>query len=164
MSGPARTIDDVPLSDVLPDDYVAGAGELRRLARALELHRAAAGRIQWWWFPEHSTPPSVPTERDYRLLFDTAITLFSTGYDWLALTLDVAWCPELTVNAAVEVACWCYPDHNMHQVREEQWPVTNSHDLVEGFAAGTAMLMNFLDSGPFHPSPWRIEAGLPEKQ
>ena len=156
------SIDHVPLSDVLPADYVAAAGELRRLARRLDLHPAAADRIRWWWFPEHSMRPSVPSELLCPLLFDTAIRLFDTGFDWLELTLNVGWCPELTVNAAVEVACWCSPDHNMHQVREEHWPVTNRHDLVEGFAATTAMLTDVLDSGPFDPSPWRVEAGLPD--
>jgi hypothetical protein len=162
MSGPAMSIDHVPLSDVLPSDYVAAAGDLRRLARELDVHRAAADRIGWWWYPEHSRHPPVHVERDYLLLFDTTITLFSGGFDWLELTLDVAWCPELTVNAAVEVACWCSQDHNMHQVRAEHWPVTNSHDLVQAFAAGTAMLTNVLDSGPFDPRAWRVEAGLPD--
>lgn len=153
------SIDHVPLSDVLPSDYVAAMDELQRLARTLDLHRAAADRIGWWWYPEHRRPPSGDA---YVLLFDTTITLFNSGHDWLELTLDVAWRPELTVNAAVEVACWCQQDHGMHQVRSERLPVANSHDLAESFAGGIAILTNVLDSGPFDPSAWRVGAGLPD--
>jgi hypothetical protein len=100
----------------------------------------------------------------YLLLVDTTITLYGTRDDWLELTLDIAWIkpPKLTVNAAVEVACWCPRDHNMHQVREASWPVADSHELVEAFAAGTAMLVDVLGSGPFEPRPWRLQAGLPD--
>ena len=55
--------------------------------------------------------------------------------DWLELTLDVGWCPDLTVNAAVEMACWCSPDHNMHHVREGCWPVANGQFLANRAAA-----------------------------
>lgn len=104
----------------------------------------------------------MPAERSYELVFDTTITLFNQGSDWLELTLDVGWRPELTVNAAVEVACWCSPDHNMHQVRESHWPVAGTEELVEAFAAGVTMLADVLDSGPFEPGPWRLDAGLPD--
>lgn len=162
MSGPVMSIGHVPLADVLPSDYVAVMGELQRVAGALDLHPAAVDRIGWWWYPEHRKRPPVATDGVYVLLFDTTIALFNSGHDWLELTLDVAWCSGLTVNAAVEVACWCSQDHNMHQVRNERWTVTNSHDLAESFAAGTVLLTNVLDSGPFDPSAWRLEAGLPD--
>jgi hypothetical protein len=162
MSGPATSIAHVPLSEVLPSDYAAAADDLRRLARELELHRSATDRIEWCWYPEHTSHPPGPAERCYLLLFDTTIALFASGLDWLELTLDVAWSPQLTVNAAVEVACWCPQDHNMHQVRAAHWPVTNGRDLVEAFAAATAMVTNVLDSGPFDPSAWRVAAGLPQ--
>jgi hypothetical protein len=88
--------------------------------------------------------------------------LFDQGSDWLELTLDVAWHPELTVNAAVEVGCWCSPDHNMHQVRGGHGPVVGTDELVEAFTAGTATLVDVLDSGQFDPRLWRLEAGLPD--
>jgi hypothetical protein len=156
------SIDQLPLSDALPSDYAAAVGELRRSARVLEAHPAAVDRIGWWWYPKHRSLSSLQTEHAYILLFDTTITLFNSGHDWLELTLDLAWRPELTVNAAVEVACWCSEDHYMHQVRAEHWPVTNHYDLAESFAAGTAMLTNVLNSGPFDPSDWRVAAGLPD--
>ncbi|GIJ38344.1 hypothetical protein Vwe01_16690 [Micromonospora andamanensis] len=160
MAGPVTSIDQVPLPDVLPSEYAAALDELQRLGRTLDVHRAAATRIGWWWYPEHRQRPPVPADGVHLLLFDTTITLFNSGQDWLELTLDVAWGSRLTVNAAVEVGCWCSQDHNMHQVRSENWPVTGSHDLVRGFAAGIAMLTIVLDSGSFDPSAWRVEAGL----
>jgi len=62
------------------------------------------------------------------------------------------------VNAAVEVACWCPQNHDMHQVRVARWHAVNSCDLVEAFAAGTAMLVDVLTTGPFDPHPWRARA------
>jgi hypothetical protein len=163
MVGSAGSIARVPLRDVLPGDYAAAEDRLRSLAVPLEIHGSAAGRIVWHWYPDHVEPPPAELpQREYRMLLDAVITLMSTGYDWLDLTLDLAWTPELSVNAAVEVACWCQPDHNMHQVRDAQWPVASVEGLVEGFAAAIAMLTDVLDSGPFDPSPWRDRAGLPD--
>jgi hypothetical protein len=147
---------------VLPSGFAAAERDLRRLAHDLEAHRSAAGHVQWHWYPEHNTKLATSTERICYLVFDTTITLFNQGNDWLELTLDVGWCPELTVNAAVEVACWCPKDHNMHQVRESRRPVANSDELVEAFADGTAMLMRVLDSGLFDPGVWQAESGLPD--
>jgi hypothetical protein len=70
--------------------------------------------------------------------------------------------PQLTVNAAVEVACWCPHDHGMHQVRTGRRLATNDHELVEAFSAGVAMLTEVLRSGPFEPGPWRVAAHLPD--
>jgi hypothetical protein len=90
--------------------------------------------------------------------------LYNTRDDWLELALDIAWLvpAQLTVNAAVEVGCWCSNDHNMHQMRQRQWHVVDSLELVEAFAAGTVMLMEVLASGPVKPHPWRVQAGLPD--
>ena len=162
MSGPTSSVAQVPLSAVLPSGYAAAEGELRRFAHRLESHVAAVGNIRWHWYPEHTTKPAGQTEGSYLIVFDVSIMLFNEGSDWLELTLDVGWCPDLIVNAAVEVACWCSPDHNMHQVREGCWPVTNGHELVGAFSTGTAMLTKVLESGPFHPRSWRTEAGLPD--
>ena len=104
----------------------------------------------------------MPSGGEYLLIVDTTITLMSASADWLELALDLAWRPELTVTAAVEVACWCPQDHNMHQVREAHWQVASRHDLVDAFAAGTAMLTDVLDTGPSEPRAWRALAGLPD--
>lgn len=95
---------------------------------------------------------------------DTTITLHRTRDDWLELALGIAWREprQLTVYASVEAACWCPQDHNMHQVREAEWPVADGTDLVAGFSAGAEMLLGVLDSGPFEPSPWRVRADLPD--
>lgn len=42
------------------------------------------------------------------------------------------------------------------------WHAANSHELVDAFATGTAMLTDVLASGPFVPHPWRVHAGLPD--
>lgn len=162
MAGPATSIAHVPLHDVLPRNYVAAADDLRRLAHKLDTHRSAANRTVWHWYPEHAEPPPMSSERGYLLLVDTTIMLINTGDDWLELTVDIAWRPKLTVNAAVEVACWCPQDHNMHQVREAHWQVASRQDLVDSFAAGAVMLTEVLDSGPFDPRAWRVRAGLPD--
>lgn len=107
----------VPLRDVLPRDYLSAEGELRRLANELDGHRAAAGRTTWHWHPSRAEPPRTSSKHLYDLLVDTTISLYDAGDDWLELTLDIAWTipPKPTVNAAVEVACQCPQDHNMHQ-------------------------------------------------
>ncbi len=162
MAGPATSIADVPLHDLLPGDHAAAEHDLRRLAHTLDTHSSAANRTVWHWYPEHTEPPPTSSEGAYLLLVDTTITLVNTGDDWLELTLDIAWRPKLTVNAAVEVACWCPQDHNMHQVRQAHWQVASHPNLVDSFTAGAAMLTDVLDSGPFEPRAWRLRAGLPD--
>ncbi|WP_157437851.1 hypothetical protein [Actinoplanes subtropicus] len=149
------------MRDVLPLDYVAAGDDLTNLALRLETHRAAANRTAWHWYPEHAEHPQESSERGYLLLLDATIVLADLNTDWLELTLDIAWRPELTVNAAVEVGCWCQPDHNVHQVRKERRSVASPQDLVDAFAAGAAMLLDVLESGPFEPSTWRTRTGLP---
>ncbi|MBU2665218.1 hypothetical protein KOI35_17075 [Actinoplanes bogorensis] len=162
MSGPVSSLAQVPLSDVLPSSCVDAEPELRRLAGDLESHPAAAGRIRWHWYPEHKTPPGTSRAGVCLIVCDAAITVFDQDHDSLELTLTVGWCPELTVSAAVEVACWCSSDHNIHEVRGSSRPATNGAALVNGFAAGAAMLTRVLDSGQFDPRRWRVEAGLPD--
>jgi hypothetical protein len=164
MAGPTASMAHVPLREVLPHDYLSADGELRRLANELESHPSAADRMVWHWYPHHREPPQTSNPRLYLLLVDTTITLYNTPEDGLELTLDIAWLapPKLTVSAAVEVTCWCPHDHSTHQVRQGQWHVGSSQELVEAFAAGTAMLKDVLASGPFEPHPWRIQAGLPD--
>jgi hypothetical protein len=118
----------------------------------------------WHWYPNRRQPPQSPQKDLYLLLVDTGITLYDTRDDWLELTLDIAWrAPqELCVNAAVEVACWCPKNHNMHQVRTARWHAVNSHELTEAFAAGIAVLLDVLAVGPFDPHPWRVQADLPD--
>lgn len=164
MIGPAPSLAQVPLGEVLPCDYVGAEDELRRLAHEFDGHPAIVGRSAWHWYPERKEPPQSSDRGLYLLLVDTTITLYETRDDWLELTLDISWLapPELTVNAAVEVACWCPQNHNMHQVRTARWHAVNGHELIEAFAAGTAMLVDVLATGPFDPRAWRAQAGLPD--
>jgi len=165
MVGPVPYMARVPLQQVLPHEYLDAEGELRRYADEFDSHPVATDRGTWHWYPEHRTRPAhIPGQTFYLLIVDTTITLYDTRDDWLELTLDIAWrTPSmLTVNAAVEVACWCPQNHNMHQVRRAQWQAVNSLGLVEGFAAGTAWLTEVLAAGPFEPRTWRTQAGLPD--
>jgi hypothetical protein len=164
MAGPEPSIANVPLREVLPPAHLAAEDQLRTLATVLDQDRSAVGRTAWHWYPAHAESPRLAEGRLYLLLVDATITLYNAGDDWLELTLDIAWREpqQLTVNASVQVACWCPQDHNMHEVREAQWPVAESHELVERFAAGVAMLAGVLDSGPFEPGPWRISPNLPD--
>lgn len=50
----------------------------------------------------------------------------------------------------------------MHQVLRANWHAADSHELVEAFAAGTAMLMDVLIFGPFEPHPWQAQPDLPD--
>jgi hypothetical protein len=164
MGGPALSLAHVPLSEVLPHEYLGAEGELRGLAAALDSHPSAAGRSAWHWYPERREPPQSLGGGGFLLLVATAITVYNTGDDWLELTLDIGWLapPLLTVSAAVEVACWCPQDHNMHPVRTARWHAADSLQLVQAFATGTAMLTEVLDTGPFDPHPWRVQADLPD--
>lgn len=155
----------VPLSEAIPREYLAAEQALRRLGVELDRNRPAGDSDGWHWYPASTTDPLPSTDRIHYLLLDTSIIVYNTGVDWLELTLYVAWgttLPNLIANAAVEVACWCAQNHNMHPIREAQWDVTNSCELANAFAAGTAMLSEVLDTGPYDPSSWRIPAGLPD--
>ncbi|GAA2624117.1 hypothetical protein GCM10010399_64350 [Dactylosporangium fulvum] len=162
MAGPVSSIDQVPLGDVLPIAFNAVEGDLWRLARDLEAHQAAAGRTIWhWWLDRTERPPTL-AERESLTIVSGGVMLYDSGVDWLELDLDIGWGPELTVTASVHVACWCAENHNAHYVLEACWPVATAHDLIEGFAAGTAILTEVLNTAPFDPSIWRVQAGLPD--
>jgi hypothetical protein len=162
MAGPASSISQVPLREVLPRGHSGAENELRRLASELDRNPVAAGHRM----APVSRPDGAPQGKPgtYLLLVDMTNTLYDTAEDSLELSLDIAWLApaELTVNAAVEVACGCPENDNMHQVRRGRWHVADSQELVEAFAAGAAMLTDVLASGPREPHPWRIRAGLPD--
>jgi hypothetical protein len=163
MAGPASSISQVPLREVLPRGHSGAENELRRLASELDRNPVAAGHTVWHWYPDRMEPPQGKPGT-YLLLVDMTNTFYDTAEDSLELSLDIAWLApaELTVNAAVEVACGCPENDNMHQVRRGRWHVADSQELVEAFAAGAAMLTDVLASGPREPHPWRIRAGLPD--
>lgn len=140
---------------MLPPWLRGAETDLRTAARTLERHRSAAHDIAWHWYSEHREAPRALGHGVNLLLADMTITLVNTDHDWLELTFDIAWREPscLTVNAAVEVACRCPQDHNMHQVRATETPVADVGDLINAFTAGTALLTDVLDSGPSAPGP-----------
>jgi hypothetical protein len=161
MAGPVSSIAYVPLSELLPAGFGRAEQRLRDLARRLEAHPAAE-RMAWFWHPEHVDPPAALAEDLRQVLLWAAITLYNTRDDWLELSLSISWrdAGQLTAYAAVEVACWCAENHNMHPVRDLDRDVDDDLDLGDAFAAGVKMLTTVLDEGPFEPQPWRQAAGL----
>jgi hypothetical protein len=165
MVGPVASVEDVPLAEVLRQDYVAAEGAIRRLGIELDSHRPPGDDGGWHWYPRSAQEPRPSTEGIHHLLFDAAIKVYDTGSDSLELTLCVAWgmsLPNLIVTAAVEVACWCSHHHGIHQVRGNLWDVRDSAELIDAFAAGAVLLTDVLATGPFEPGSWRIDAGLPD--
>ncbi|MEU5789562.1 hypothetical protein ABZ754_17750 [Micromonospora purpureochromogenes] len=164
MAGPVPSLASVPLIEVLPERYRTAVRDLCRTADDLDSHRPPTDRGGWHWYPANAVPPSRHDRGISHLLLDTAVTVHDAGVDWLELTLDIAWSPasNLVVSAAVEVACWCAQDHNMHPVREAQWEVATAGELVEAFAAAAATVRGWLSTGPHDPYTWRRQAGLPD--
>lgn len=164
MRGPqvAPSLADIPLSELLPEPYTTVLVELRRAGARLDSGRPATEPSRWFWYPANALPPSAPRPGISELLVGTGITLYSTGVDWLELTLDIAWAepPRLAVSAAVEVACWCPQDHNMHQVRDLRWEVATGAELVDALDAAATTLLTWLRDGPYLPGPWRTRAGM----
>ncbi|MEV0135780.1 hypothetical protein AB0H83_45975 [Dactylosporangium sp. NPDC050688] len=111
---------------------------------------------------ERTEFPRTLSERKSLMTVSGGVMLYNSGVDWLELDLDIDWGPELTVTASVDVACWCPVNHNARVLLEARWPVTSAHDLIERFAAGTAILTEVLNTGPFEPSIWRVQAGMPD--
>jgi hypothetical protein len=117
MAGPVPSMADVPLSEVLQPEYSDTEGALRRSGIDLDSHRPAGDSGGWHWFPRSTVEPQSSTDRIHYVLLDGSIMVYDNGVDWLELTLCVAWgtsLPDLIVSAAVEVACWCPQNHNMH--------------------------------------------------
>ncbi|GAB3179011.1 hypothetical protein GCM10027259_26730 [Micromonospora palomenae] len=164
MAGPAPSLASVLLIEVLPDRCLTAVRDLYRTADDLDRHRPPTDRGGWHWYPATAVPPTEHDRGISHLLLDTTVTVYNAGVDWLELTLDIAWSPasNLVVNAAVEVACWCAQDHNMHPVREVRWEVATAGELVEAFAAAAATVKGWLNTGPHDPSTWRRQAGLPD--
>ncbi|SNY53808.1 hypothetical protein [Paractinoplanes atraurantiacus] len=155
MAGPVSSIAYVPLHEVLPPGFARAEGRLREIGSKLERHHSA-DRVSWHWYPE-------PLDASQRILVRVTITLYNTRDDWLELTLYLAGREDghLVVESAVEVACWCEENHNMHPVRDFGRDVEDDFELADAFAAGAKMLTAVLNEGPFEPQPWRVAAGLP---
>jgi hypothetical protein len=134
---------------------------LMAAADALDAVRPPTGRKRWESYAHEGPPESL--SGGSAILFQTEVTLFNEGSDWLELSLDVAFyaVPSLIVTASVEVACWCEPDHNIHFAEQHQWLVGSAGPLADAFEAGTAALHGWIVDGPREPEPRRVRAGLP---
>lgn len=96
-------------------------------------------------------------------MLSATVSLVNTGEDWLELSLLVAFdTPSLLeVAAAVEVACWCRDDHNMHVIERREWVVGSGPALARSFASALQEITRWLATGQREPDPWRDGAGLP---
>ena len=163
VAGPVSSLGHVPLSELLPERYLAVVPSLRRSADDLDRHRPANEPGVWNWLPAKTFLPELNDQPSSDLLIYTAILPYDTGVDWLELALDIAWdvSPRLVVNTAVEVACWCSPDHNVHPISQAKWRVATASELAEVFAAATTLMKGWLRDGPHNPDAWRSRVGLP---
>ncbi|WP_200211071.1 hypothetical protein [Micromonospora coerulea] len=147
----------------LPFDLGQSAYD-RMCAAADVLPSAGPPNVQPAWESythEASLPPPAAGVR--LLVLSATVSVVDTGQDWLELSLQVAIdTPSLLeVAAAVEVACWCTNDHNMHAVERWEWLVGSGSALARSFDAAIQKITRWLATGPREPDAWRDQAGLP---
>ncbi|MGW9192342.1 hypothetical protein [Micromonospora chersina] len=135
----------------------------RMCAAADVLQSTESGVQPAWESYTHERGPTPPAAGAQLLVLSATVSLVNTGEDWLELSLLVAFdTPSLLeVAAAVEVACWCVDDHNMHAVERREWVVGSGPALARSFAAAVHEISRWLATGPREPDPWRDGAGLP---
>lgn len=165
----ADRLADVPLTRLLPGLGERSRAQLCRKADRLDLARPRGDVLadRWLWNPD-SAEVSEHGNKLEILVFGTSVTvmLAVTGVDWLELSLDVcrtAEPPVAVVSAAVEVACFCPVNHNVHPVRERRWLFGAAEALFPAFDTAVDAVIEWLD-GPREPPAWRAAAGLPNDE
>lgn len=130
------------------------AGELLN-----ELHSDGSS---WTWYEEDKTPDTG--RQPLHLILGAVVVGHQGGGDWTEFALDV-WRgvePLRVVTAAVEVACWCPEDHNMHAALEHEWTADNAEALVRAVEEALAALANWWRQST-DADDWRRRAGLPPR-
>jgi hypothetical protein len=160
---PAGPFVDAPLRELFPGLSALGEVRMRRAAAQLDAASPGSNNAAWDWYLDHVLPPPAPRPGMTHLVLSTSIGMFGTTVDWLELSVNVGWSdrPFLGVSAAVEVACWCAVDHNMHAVRNFEWLAGHADALVVAFESATESVVGW-SSGPRDPNAWRTVAGLPQ--
>ncbi|WP_406335720.1 hypothetical protein [Streptomyces sp. NBC_00203] len=84
--------------------------------------------------------------------------------DQLEFLLDVSWTDQgqLSVSAAVNVACWRDVDHATHDADALHVVIGAEPSLSQAFQAGADRLVGWL-ADPRDPDYWRHRAGLPAR-
>jgi hypothetical protein len=153
----AERIADVPLTDLLSFLSGTDAARMADAATLLDELPEPITRSPWsWLLPEEDAPQ--------RPVLETILTLQSTGTDWLEIWLDIepSSVPDmLAIYTAIEVACWCPTDHNMHAVHEQHWLAASGPALATAFETAIAAVRSWAADSQ-DPNHYRQRAGLPE--
>lgn len=153
----AERITDVPLTDLLPLLSHADTARMADAAALLDDLPESLTRSPWSWLLLDEDAPQRP-------ILETILTLHSTGTDWLEIWLDIepASVPDmLAVYTAIEVACWCPTDHNMHAVHEQHWLAASGPAIATAFETAITAVRSWATNSQ-DPNHYRRRAGLPE--
>ena len=156
-----EAFDRANLTELFADLSAEQATRMRAAAEGVEAVRLPDDIFRWDWWPEN-VRKDPPDNRTQLLVLGTTLTLFNNLSDWLELAICVVRerRPTLTVSAAVEVACWCHPDHNMHSVRRKEQLVGTAAAMTEAFESAAASVRRWA-AGSHDPLVHRTAAGLP---
>ncbi|WP_327434509.1 hypothetical protein [Streptomyces sp. NBC_01236] len=154
--------DAVPLSALFPQLSASEVEVLRRAARAIDEARVGEPEPAWLWASHHAAFPGPGPGIAVILLAD--IVGPAGPGDQLEFLLDVSWTDqgELSVSAAVNVACWCDVDHATHDADALHVVIGGETSLSQAFQAGADRLVDWL-ADPRDPDYWRNRAGLPAR-
>jgi hypothetical protein len=153
------SLDAVPLSTLFPRLSAADVESLRCSALVVDAARVREAEPTWLWEPSHSVFPGAGPGAAVLLLAE--ITEQAERGDQLEFLLGVAWTDqaELSVSAAVNVACWCDTDHATHDVDALRLIINGETSLGQAFRAGADRLVGWL-ADPRDADYWRLRAGL----
>ncbi|MFF6791707.1 hypothetical protein ACFY9C_21880 [Streptomyces filamentosus] len=123
---------------------------------------ARAGRVTagWEWVLEHAVFPGTQVGTPVVLGLD--VIEHAGGGDQLEFLLQVVWIDpgRLSVDASVNVACWCETSHATHDADAVRVVVGEETSLPGAFRAGAEHLTGWL-ADPHDADYWRAKAGLP---
>lgn len=158
MAAVATRFADLPLDDLFPGIALETKVRLAELGDHLDAARQSGDPARWRWYPELSAVPT-PSAGEPAIL-GTTLSLPKGPDDLLELALDVWQGVSVSVTASVDVGCRCPTNHNMHTVKEVEWPIEATSALPEAFAGAVDVILRWL-TGPPDPAVWREQAGLP---
>ncbi|MFJ6784903.1 hypothetical protein [Streptomyces yangpuensis] len=160
------SFDDVPLTTLIPGLSPTDVESLRGAARTIDSARIestrAESRREWEWALDHAVFPGP--EACTPVILGLDVVEHADGGDQLEFLLQVVWTGggRLTVDAAVNVACWCDTDHATHDVDALSLVVGDAASLPQAFRARAQRLIGW-PADPRDADHWRAEAGLPAR-
>lgn len=154
---------DVPLTTLFPFLPPAEADSLRHKAPAVDATRVGEDGTEWHWALQHAVSPGTQPWTPIILGLDV-IEHAAVG-DQLEFQLQVVWTDlgQLAVDAAVNVACWCYTDHATHDVDALKLVVGEENSLPDAFQLGAERVIGWI-TDPRDADYWRARAGLSTRQ